>query len=413
LSVSARVRPKMDLSGIEIVDFHAHLPRISNLSGYIEEGLARREFFEMPGNCHASMLKYLSRVYHCEPSIEQVDKIISKEIDRDFNSYVRSVLDRENLKLVNLDLFGRKTIERDAAFSFTPGFKPKRALKQDFPRDRYVWTYGTTNIIQPAWLKEQGAENLDDALKLINSDLDDAMKKGCRALKSLIGYYRPLEITRVDHSEAGKAYKILMDSSPSRLHPIYGTNVPVYDDPEFKSNLQTLQDFLMRHLLIYAGQHSIPFEFHMCSIMDSLPDQRNINPSQLFPILADEEIMKTNIVMLHSGYPFYQQAAVLPLQFYLTSSNVYIDLSYVCYFFSPVLRDILMNVLTITPVDRVLFGTDAFAQAEWFGYSTWTMKTVLADVLDELHQKYAWTTEECFQTADMILSKNAKKLLRI
>ncbi len=401
----------MDLSSVEVIDFHSHLPRKYNISQHLGAGEEPRAIFELPGTSQNSFLKYLSRVYDCECKIEQIDRIISKRIELDFHEYVRSILDRENIRLVNLDFFGRKAPgELDVGVPQ----QGKRAYSEDFPPDRYVWTYGTTNIIQPSWLRERGAETLDQALKLIDDDLDDAVNRDCRALKSMIAYYRPLRMERVEQNDAERAYKSIIGATHRELRSYHGWfNVPVYDDPGLKNNLETVQDFLIRHLLIYAGEHRLPFEFHVGSIDMYSQDQRNNNPADLFSLFYDEAVMKTDIVILHAGYPFYQQAGVLPLQFYSRSKNIYIDISYVSHFFSPAGKDVLTSILTFAPPDRILFGTDAGMLADYEAYYTWTAKTMLAEILEELARKYLWTESDCLNVANMVFNENAKRLLRI
>jgi predicted TIM-barrel fold metal-dependent hydrolase len=122
--------------------------------------------------------------------------------------------------------------------------------------------------------------------------------------------------------------------------------------------------------------------------------------------------MKTNIVILHAGYPFYHQAAVIPYQFESSTKNIYVDLSCVVNY-QPVYMDILRNVIALTPVDRILYASDAFGTAEQLGCAAWWARRVMTDVFEEFIDKYGWTEEDCRRTAEMVLNENGKRLLMI
>lgn len=50
------------------------------------------------------LLNYISKVYDCKPSVDELDKIITKNIHGDFKKYLESVMDREKISHVVLDL---------------------------------------------------------------------------------------------------------------------------------------------------------------------------------------------------------------------------------------------------------------------------------------------------------------------
>jgi len=407
----------IDISNIEIVDFHAHAPRRCNISQVIDMGEDARDFFSTVGkgqqvSHERALIRYLSKVYGCKPTIEEVDKVITPKIEDDYYGYVESILDREKIRLANLDLWGGKEVGELMVYTVVNVEKKGRDFPEDFPRNRMKWTYGTTHTIQPQWAAEKGAENLDEALDLMYRDLDDSIKKGCAAFKTLITYFRTPAIDKVDQSEANEAFKKLVETKPKGFFTAWLSKVPLYDDPKMNVLLKKYQDFLFRSFLIRAGELDRPVLIHSASISSPTCDHRFENPENFFPIFYDEEIMKkTTICILHISYPWYQQAAVLPFQFYY-KGNIYIDTSFVDEY-PPVLRDVLKNVLTLTPIDRITFGSDTFGIAERFAFHAYRTRKVLTDVFEEMRTKWEWTEEDCIDAAEMILNKNAKRLLKI
>ncbi len=409
----------LDLSNIEIVDFHSHTPRRCNISQVIKMGEENRDFFVSLGkgpqvSHEKGLLRYLASVYGCKPTVEAIDNEITQCIENDFYGYVESILDREKISLANLDLWGGKEVGEARVYSnLNPlNGKDKVYFPEDFPRNRMKWIYQMTPIIQPQWAAERGAKSIDQVLDLIYDELDDAVKKGCAAFKSMIAYYRTPSMEQVDQTAANVAFKELLEAKPKAFFTAFLSKVPLYDDLRTNNSLKKYQDFLIRNFLIRAGELDRPVQFHCASIEDPSCDQRFENPENFFSMFYDEKIMqKTTICILHMGYPWYHQAAVIPLQFYRTG-KIYIDTSYINHY-PPIFRDVMKNVLTFTPIDRITYGSDAFSIAERFGYYAWMTRRVLTDVLEELRTEFEWTEEDCLEAAEMILNKNAKTLLKI
>ena len=67
------------------------------------------------------LLRYIATALGCEPQVPEINDVLRPLIEDDFTGYVRSVLDRERIDLVVLDLLGDL---REAAAGF--------------PGDRYI-----------------------------------------------------------------------------------------------------------------------------------------------------------------------------------------------------------------------------------------------------------------------------------
>ena len=133
-------------------------------------------------------------------------------MEKGFCEYIRSILNRERIATVNLDLFGGKRLNEMESLHISPEKHKGLPFKEDFPPERYKWTYGILPVIQPIWARERGATSLDQVIDLVDRDIDEAVKLGCAAFKTMIGYYRTLLIEHVGQDEAARAYKELIST---------------------------------------------------------------------------------------------------------------------------------------------------------------------------------------------------------
>src|SRR5690606_35853322 len=153
----------IDLKEIEIVDTHVHPPRPMTLSESYElwnssfvdamlpsydydgkealrkklEGTFRQHIYDMPRQTGYN--NYVARVYKTESGIDAFDKVVQAGIDRGFDRYVTSILDREKIAWVVLE-------KREST--------PERP-DTPIPRDRYIWSFPIVDLIQPEWAKER------------------------------------------------------------------------------------------------------------------------------------------------------------------------------------------------------------------------------------------------------------------
>jgi predicted TIM-barrel fold metal-dependent hydrolase len=262
-------------------------------------------------------------------------------------------------------------------------------------------------MIQPDWAKERNAADLDQVLSLIEEELEECVKNGCSGLKSVIGYYRTLNIENVGEDVAKKAFENLIKKKPVEyLHFPSSASpalAPVYEDPLDNKDLKLYQDFLLKRLLIRAGELGLCYLFHTGF------ERADGNPLQLSTILEHEEVRtKTKIILLHTGYPFHAQTAIMAYK----HPNVYAEVSWLMGW-PEIYRDILKTFLEITPSQKILYGSDATGVVERFGWCAWLFRKLLTEVLEQFIQKDGWSQEECLEVSKRILNENAKNILRV
>lgn len=182
--------------------------------------------------------------------------------------------------------------------------------------------------------------------------------------------------------------------------------VPTYARGSDRRNLAAFQDYMIRYLMSRAGELKVHAQFHTgCGGPGPHPDLLNANPALLYDFLTDEQIKGTNVVLLHTGYPYVEETALMAAQFV----NVYVDISIGLLFHGAYERS-LRTILEFAPPQKVIFGTDAVEFAELFGYHSWFIKETLRRLLEEFTQTHGWSSDKCMEVAGMILNKNAKAL---
>jgi predicted TIM-barrel fold metal-dependent hydrolase len=329
---------------------------------------------------------YLSRTYGCKPVLSEIDTRIDAALHDNPTRYVSSVLDRENIQLALLDLLGHKDVE------------------PPFPRGKFGLLFcPTKTILNPVWAMEHGSTNLDETLKLCEEEIKDVERRKFSGFKCEIAYFRTLQISDVGKDQANKAYRALRRTKP--VDQDLWETVPIYRRSSDKHNLETYQDFMMRYLMSKAGDLGVHVQFHTGCGLGPHPNLSQANPTLLYELLMDDAMKRTKVVLLHTGYPFVEEAALMAAQF----PNVYIDIS-VLLLFHGAYKQSLRTILEFVPPQRILYSSDAITFSELYAYHGWFIKNALKETLTEFIASHSWTEERCMEVAEMILNKNAKHL---
>jgi uncharacterized protein len=396
----------LDLSDLELIDFHMHNVDRTLVSEMIDarsidhmnlmklkEGTVRQKLLaerreEMTlSPLYHFLVRYVAEVYDCKPTLRDVDKVLKEKYRGDFEDYVRSILDRENIAWVQL-------------VSPTPDVG-------EFPRERYKWALQIDHLLQPNWVMKKGAKSIDRASELLEKEIEGAVKQGCVGLKNSLAYYRGLDVRKRTEKEAGVAYKELLRTKPPRVINYYGKfDFPIYEKAEDVRNLHAVEDYLLKVIMIKAGKLGLSVHFHTGGGVGPGTDLRKHNPVLLYDVFYDEDIINagTKIVILHAGVPFIGEAAAAASSF----PHVYVDTSWPTR--TEIVRDIFRHCLREASPSKVLYGTDAAWVPERIGHGARSARMMMADVLDE-YRRYGWTEGECIEAARMVFSENAKKLL--
>jgi len=409
----------IDLSDLEIIDFHVHMPLRAGIQELMDRDIrVQSELFH--GNRSKStysddpnqsniitpdlqsqyandlnsqyrmLLKYSLKSYQYQ-NIHELDKHINKRINEGFTEYIQNVLRRENIESVLIDLLGEK-----------------KSAADDFPQSNFDWIFGITPLLSPLRSIEKGLTNLDQVIQDIDQEISKAIKENCVGFKSLMGYYRTIQVDKPDYKDANKSFKNLSEASHNQEISsfLYGKR-PIYQKTELRNDLKCFEDYIFRHLIKKAGKDNLLFLIHTGAQYSPNQNLAYSDPSLLFSLLHDPDTIDTKIIMLHAGAPFQEKAAYITWQF----PNVYVDLSHTMRIPGR-LDEILKTFISISPANKILYGSDTFGLAEWMGFSAYQIRRSLSRVLPNLSDIYEWNEEEILQVAKMILSENSRKLIQ-
>jgi uncharacterized protein len=214
-------------------------------------------------------------------------------------------------------------------------------------------------------------------------------RSGIVGLKLLLGYSRSLAFAKVTPTEAGQAYARLRQGH--------------------LESYACFQDFMVRHLYQLAGELDLPLQIHASF---GGPNSRlhlgHNDPALLQPLLVPNVHNRTQVVLLHGGYPFTSSAAALTWM----HANVYLDFSVLPSLFREPLARWLEEWLELLPHNKLLFGSDA-SSPELYYTAAVNGRRQLGRALDNLVSVGGASRTEAIKIAERVCFSNAVALYRL
>jgi hypothetical protein len=171
------------------------------------------------------------------------------------------------------------------------------------------------------------------------------------------------------------------------------------------------QDYVFRVMVDQAGKLRLPIHIHSAVGIGDYFSLRGGNVLNLENVLRDPRYRNVNFVLLHGGWPYEHEAALLT-----AVKNVYLDTSFQSELLYPSqFKEVLKQLLTLYP-DKMMYGSDAFPFNDALGAeeSMWlaarTTRTSLAAALAELVDEGAVSEEKALELARNYLHDNAVRL---
>jgi len=223
---------------------------------------------------------------------------------------------------------------------------------------------------------------------------DNQKLRGGVAIKFEAAYFRTLYFTDPPRATAEAIY--------AKYH---AGGVPSAEE------YRVFQDYIFRVLIDQAEKLDLPVHFHSAVGIGDYFSLRQGNVLNLENVLRDPRYKNVKFVLLHGGWPYYKEAALLT-----AVKNVYLDTSLESELLYPSqLKEVLKQMITLFP-DKMMFATDAFPFSDALGAeeSFWlaarTSRTALAAALAELVSEGAFSEEKALEFAHLYLHDNAAKL---
>jgi hypothetical protein len=223
---------------------------------------------------------------------------------------------------------------------------------------------------------------------------DNQNKRGGVAMKFEAAYFRSLYFTDPPRSTAAAIYATY-----------HAGGVPSAEE------YNVFQDYIFRVLIDQAGKLNLPTHFHSAVGIGDYFSLRKGDVLNLENVLRDPRYKNQAFVLLHGGWPYYKEAALLT-----AVKNVYLDTSFQSEFLYPSqFKDVLKQMLTLYP-EKMMYASDAFpfndalGAEESFWLSARSSRTAVAAALAELVSEGAFNEQKALELAHMYLHDNAAKL---
>jgi uncharacterized protein len=223
---------------------------------------------------------------------------------------------------------------------------------------------------------------------------DNQKVRGGVAIKFEAAYFRSLYFTEPPRETAAAIY--------AKYH---SGGVPTADE------YRVFQDYIFRVLIDQAGKLNLPVHFHSAVGIGDYFSLKQGNVLNLENVLRDPRYKNVTFVLLHGGWPYYKEAALLT-----AVKNVYLDTSLQSELLYPSqFKNVLKELITLFP-DKMMFASDAFpfsdalGAEESFWLATYTTRTSLAAALAELVSEGAFSEARALELAHLYLHDNAAKL---
>jgi len=247
--------------------------------------------------------------------------------------------------------------------------------------------------------KQEGIEGLPSDLagyeEFVRGTMtDNQQKHGGVAIKFEAAYFRTLYFSDPPRAHAEAIYNKYRSGG-----------VPSADE------YREFQDYIFRVILNQAEKLHLPVHFHSAVGIGDYFSLTKGNVLNLENVLRDQRYKNVTFVLLHGGWPYEREAALLT-----AVKNVYLDTSFQTEMLYPSqFKDVVKQMLTLFP-DKMMYGSDAFPFNDALGAeeSMWlaarTTRTALAAALAELVEEGAISEAKALELARGYLHDNAARL---
>lgn len=233
--------------------------------------------------------------------------------------------------------------------------------------------------------------------RVVHPTLERMAAGGAVAVKFEAGYLRRLDFDPATFEDARRVYeRYRAGGAPSA------------------ATYKPLQDYLFRVIAIEAGRLRMAVHIHSTEGAGGYYDVPGSDPHLLTSAFSDPRLRGTNFVIVHGGGHQWRHTMSL-----FARPNVYADFSSMGNRMTPyVLGQVLREQLSTFP-ERILFGTDAYADTDVVDWEEWGWlgatagRRALAIALTGMLRDGDVTRARAEEIARMVLRDNAAKLYRI
>lgn len=168
----------------------------------------------------------------------------------------------------------------------------------------------------------------------------------------------------------------------------------------FGRKAKGFRDYLFCKTMEIAKELDVPFQVHTGAGDRDIKLELS-RPSYLTDLVRKYE---GKIVLVHAGFPYHREAAWMS---YLYPS-VYLDVSQVFPFATTAGKDVLREVLQVAPINKVMYGSDAFGIPEIAWISAKLFRKYITSIAEEMEKEEI--IDDSREVIKMIAEENASRL---
>ena len=222
------------------------------------------------------------------------------------------------------------------------------------PTVSLIQVLDTSSLIKISRIMEMDIWNFDDIIKGIDHLFYVYDSIGIKNLKFGSGYYRELNYRNRTHEEAEAAFARIMKSVPGSTSVLPNTLSP---------DQTILDDYIAVHIFSLASKYKMNVIFH-CGIA-----AWNRNYVKYTHASGMEWLFTTfpevNFVILHAGYPFFDEAVLLARYY----PNVYLNMTWDHIIDREKSINIIKTYIEMLPTNKIhAFGGDYFYPQQIAGH---------------------------------------------
>ncbi len=203
-------------------------------------------------------------------------------------------------------------------------------------------------------------ESFEEYLAFIEAAFKLYKRHGAVAVKLTIGFLRELRFGDVPRQDAGK---------------VFDTRAGVTGQEQARA----FQDYVMRSILDMCGDYNLPIQIHTGLQSGNDSNMPDCNPVALTNLFREKRFKNVRFVLLHGGYPYTGETAVLAKSF----PNVYLDFSWLTLLSPMLCARCLGEWLQLVPSSKLMHGSDAHTAENLYSVTV-RIRRVLSDVLGEM-----------------------------
>lgn len=232
----------------------------------------------------------------------------------------------------------------------------------------------------------------EDWLDAVRGALEEAIRAGAVAVKTIVAYRASLRLRWPDHSAVRSEYAAVRRAARSGRQRLAG-------DP-------------LCHALVFVAAEEcvrlrVPLQVHT-GLGDLDADLADSSPLGIRALLIHPRFAGLQIALLHC-YPFHREAA------YLCSVHpgVFMDLSLAIPLAASDGARALREVVGLCPWTKLLYATDASRLPEMYLIAAELQREALAEAFGDLVERRWLTPEEAAGAGRRVLTENARQLYRL